>query len=181
MSIFSGKKGFIIRCVISFLFMLASALSIKLFFSYFPPTMEQLVPLSEKKALLIAFYSSLFPLILLLSFWIVLGGKIKGSLDNIFRFFISSVLMFFIFVMNVFIMKKQEFLSFMLVDIPKRLDQVGRDAVIDQLKLSADTFVGESYTLSILVLIISTLYLYSFVSLVIKAGKDATAKYRTLP
>lgn len=181
MSIFSGKKGFIIRCVISFLILISSILSIKLFFSYSPLTIEQFTPPTEMKALLIVFYSGLFPAILLISSWVVLGSEIKGSLDNLFRFFVSSVLVFFILALVILNLRKQELLASMLADVSKKFDQAGRDVVIEYYKSSSDIFIGADYSLSILVLVISILYLYSFASFIFKAGKDALVKYKSLP
>lgn len=181
MMMFSGKKGFVFRCLIAVLFFVLSLIIIGLALPHIDPELTKLEHSENKNFVLGSLYFIVFPGIFFVSSSIVLGSKIKESFGRFFKFALTSVLIFLSVSVLLLDYKAKQINTSMMIDILKRFDKPAREIVFPRIEALTDlSYITLHYFIALFVGL-ALLNFWHFISLARKISKDAGALYNAIP
>lgn len=181
MMMFSGKKGFIVRCLIAVLFFVLSLIIMGLALPHFDPEVTKLEPSTNKNFVLGSLYFIVFPAVFFVSSGIVLGSKIKESFGKFFKFALTSVLIFLSVAVLLLDYKAKQINTSMMLDVLKRFDRPAREIIFPRIEALSDlSYITLHYFIALFIGL-ALLNFWHFISLARKISKDVGALYNATP
>ncbi|MFM5296724.1 hypothetical protein ACEUAI_21055 [Aeromonas veronii] len=181
MLMFSGKKGFKIRCLIAVLFFVLSHIAISLVLPHFDAVATKLESSANNSYALILIFFISFPVLFFVSSSIVLGHKIKASLGRFLRFALTSILVFIVVMVSLLDYKAKEINASMVVGALKELDKPTRELISHHMEAFLNMSYATFYCFVALFVGLSIMNLWHFSSFVRKVSRDAGALYNAIP
>lgn len=181
MFMFSGKKGFKIRCLIAVLFFVMSLLTIRLALPYLELGVVTLEPQTNNGFLLASVYFMVFPVLLFVSSSIILGSKIKESILKFFKFTLTSTLVFLALAILLLDYKSSQINTSMVLDILRKFDKPAKEVVFPHMETLTNISYVSLYYFMALLAGLAMLNFWNFASLAKKVSRDAGALYDAIP